>query len=267
LRILRQIRSNGVNLTDLAARVELPIPTVLRLVRTLEVENFVERQNGLIRLGPAVLHLAAVMDPDGAFGSSVNAAAEELRDRTNETACVYLREGTECVTIRVAEADQTVRWVPQVGERFPIWVGGPADVLLAFGPTAQILDDLEAENARHGWTPGDVRWTDVEALWKVAEDTRGRGYAINTRDRLRGTAWQQASDVWGISVPIHTPSDALFGALAFCAPGFRARRDDEHKLAAVARAIAELPRQTQSAQPAPTIGPASRNRVCTSRRD
>jgi DNA-binding IclR family transcriptional regulator len=253
LRILGQIRSDGVNLTDLSSRVELPIPTVLRLVRTLEVENFVERRDGLIHLGPGVLQLAAAMDPDGVFGSTVKAAAERLRDSTNETACVYLRDGIECVAIKVAEAEQDVRWVPQPGERFPIWFGGPADVLLAFGPTDKILADLHAENKRNRWTKRDPEWADVDALREIANETRERGYAINSRDRLRGAMWRNASDVWGVSVPIYTSSDALYGALGFGAPGFRARRSDEQTLVDLALDIARMPRLAQSARQEATV--------------
>jgi IclR family acetate operon transcriptional repressor len=241
LRILEHIGSEGATLSDLAARVELPVPTVLRLVRTLEVANFVQRRDALISLGTGVLQLAAVMDPDGAFGWAVKAATERLRDETHETACIYVREGTECVAVKVAEAEQDVRWVPQLGERFPIGFGGPGDVLLAFGPTDKILADLRVENEKHRWTKRDPAWSDVDALQKIAKKTLERGYAINSRDRLKGPAWKRASDVWGISVPIRTPSNALYGALAFCAPSFRARPADEALLVSIAQEIATVP--------------------------
>ena len=55
-----------------------------------------------------------------------------------------------------------------------------------------------------------------------------------------GQAWERASDVWGVSVPIFTPSKALFGALAFCAPSFRARQDEEADYVTVATEIAAM---------------------------
>jgi IclR family acetate operon transcriptional repressor len=240
LRILGQLGTDGLALTDLAGRVGLPVPTTLRLVRTLEAVDYVERRNNVIVLGTGVLRLAATMDPDGAFGWAVKAATERLRDHTQETACVYVRDGIESVAVSVAHAERDVRWVPTMGERFPIWFGGPADVLVAFGPTQRILADLRHDNERHGWTPDDPRWSDVDALAAIAEETRSRGYSINSRDRLRGQAWERASDVWGVSVPLFTPSKALFGALAFCAPSVRARQDDEAAYVSVATEIAAM---------------------------
>jgi DNA-binding IclR family transcriptional regulator len=240
LRILGQLGADGLALTDLAGRVGLPVPTTLRLVRTLEAADYVERRDNVIQLGTGVLRLAAAMDPEGAFGWAVKAATVRLKDRTQETACVYVRDGIESVAVSIAHTERDVRWVPQLGERFPIWYGGPADVLLAFGPTQRILTDLRHDNEVHHRTAKDPAWSDVDALKDIADETRARGYAINGRDRLRGQAWERASDVWGVSVPIFTPSKALFGALAFCAPSFRANQEHEAELVAVAAEIATM---------------------------
>ena len=175
LRILGQLGSDGLTLTDLAGRVGLPVPTTLRLVRTLEAADYVERRNNVIVLGTGVLRLAAAMDSEGAFGWAVKAATKRLRDRTQETACVYVRDGTESVAVSIAHAERDVRWVPTMGERFPLWYGGPADVLVAFGPTQRILTELRHDNERHGWTPDDLQWSDVDALSAIAEETRRAG--------------------------------------------------------------------------------------------
>ena len=216
------------------------MPTTLRLVRTLEAADYVERRNNVIVLGTGVLRLAAAMDSEGAFGWAVKAATKRLRDRTQETACVYVRDGTESVAVSIAHAERDVRWVPTMGERFPLWYGGPADVLVAFGPTQRILTELRHDNERHGWTPDDLQWSDVDALSAIAEETRARGYAINSRDRLRGQAWERASDVWGVSVPHLHAVEGAVRRPAFCAPSFRARQDEEADYVAIATEIAAM---------------------------
>jgi DNA-binding IclR family transcriptional regulator len=157
--------------TVIAARVGLSLSTTARLVRELEQEGLIERtyENGPYTLGPRFLALArAAIQP----ASLLNAALpvmEELRDLTQETVSLHVRQRDLRVCVAQVESRRQVRRVVPVGFEVGINVGATGEVLLADFPKP----DLDAYVDSLRLSPADRAALEVRL-----EQIRRDGWAL-----------------------------------------------------------------------------------------
>ncbi len=139
--------------TAISTRVGLSLSTTSRLVKELEQEGLIERtyENGPFTLGGRFLALArSAIQP----ASLINAALpvmEELRDLTQETVSLHIRQRDVRVCIAQVESRRQVRRVVPVGYEVGINVGATGEVLLAGFPPP----DLQAYVDSLGLSAGD----------------------------------------------------------------------------------------------------------------
>ena len=139
--------------TAISTRVGLSLSTTSRLVKELEQEGLIERtyENGPFTLGGRFLALArSAIQP----ASLINAALpvmEELRDLTQETVSLHIRQRDVRVCIAQVESRRQVRRVVPVGYEVGINVGATGEVLLAGFPAP----DLQAYVDSLGLSAGD----------------------------------------------------------------------------------------------------------------
>src|ERR671916_1187508 len=158
-------------------------PTAYRLLSALEAHGMVAREDGRYSIGLRLLGWGR-----GAVGSGLVEAArpvlEALRDRTEESTQLYVREGDRRVCVlSVERTGGGLRDAVPVGAVLPLEQGSGGRVLLAW--SAQRTND---------------RW--------LAE-TRSRGWAESVAEREVGVA--------SVSAPVFGPDGALMAAV--CASG------------------------------------------------
>jgi DNA-binding IclR family transcriptional regulator len=176
--------SSDATTTSIATRVDLSISTTSRLMRELEQEGLIERtyENGPYTLGRRFLALArSAIQP----ASLINAALpvmEELRDLTQETVSLHVRQRDLRVCIAQVESRRQVRRVVPVGFEVGINVGATGEVLLAGFPPpdlASYVDSLGIDTAERA------------ALEVRLEQIRRDGWALTVdlvEDGLSGIA-------------------------------------------------------------------------------
>jgi DNA-binding IclR family transcriptional regulator len=174
--------------TELAVAADVPVPTAIRILKTMESCGFVRRaEDGSFAHGPAAIWMAVRLDPQGAIGHAIRQATQDLSDRFNETAAFFMQDRNERVCVASAESGREVRWVCQVGQRMPVHLGAAGRILVAFG-----LSDT----------------TDLEVA-----AIRGMGYAT--------TELESTNDSWGVAAPVFE-GGVFYGALACGIPVSRA---------------------------------------------
>jgi DNA-binding IclR family transcriptional regulator len=144
LRLLLTIADRGeIRVDELSALLEMPASSVYRYLRTLLEFGFVDRREGIYRLGPRLL-----------IGSGSNVSSERLIrladpvlqtivDETGETAIVMRRIGLAAVCLRQVETRQALRVTLEPGVMTPLYAGAASRVLLAYAP-AEILAEVVA---------------------------------------------------------------------------------------------------------------------------
>jgi DNA-binding IclR family transcriptional regulator len=120
--ILRALEdeSGGLSLGQIAQRVNLARSTVQRIVAALECEKLViaATPNGRVRLGPAILRLAASVRSD--FIALARPFLEKLSADLQETVDLSVVKKDHLVFIDQVIGSQRLRTVSAVGETFPL---------------------------------------------------------------------------------------------------------------------------------------------------
>jgi DNA-binding IclR family transcriptional regulator len=143
IRILYQLEQGPQSLTDLAGATALPRATAHRLATALEQHLLVTRDTaGRFVLGPGLVRLGRAAG--GTAGRSLIEAARpplaELRDRTGESAQLYVRSGDARVCLLSLESPFSLRTIVAVGATLPMDRGSAAKVLAG-----------QAEVLERGW--------------------------------------------------------------------------------------------------------------------
>lgn len=202
--------------SDLARFLELPIPTVHRLLGALARLGYVTRdaQTRRFRLGGAAMQLGERARAVSDLRAVALLPLRRLSEAADETAVltVLSPERDRSVCLERVETSQPLRLSVQPGTQLPLHAGASQKALLAFMPEREVdrlLDQpLERLCAATITEPRQLR-RDLEVI-------RERGWASSYEETNLG--------VWGIAVPVISGDDVVC-AVGIAGPS--ARLSDE----------------------------------------
>lgn len=220
--------------TEIARSLELPIPTVHRLLTALKHRGYVTQheETKRFRLGVASLQLGdrarAVVDLRGVAMPALKRLAQD----TGETALLtVLAPGrTRGVCLERVETPQPLRLSVTPGRQLPLHAGASQKVLLAFLPTDDVERVIDAglEHLCHATI------TDPQQLRDELATIRRRGWASSYEETNLG--------VWGVAVPILNARGDVVCAVGIAGPSARLTptrvRDDVEHVHGAAQQIA-----------------------------
>ena len=141
-----------LTLAVLAQRSGLYKSTILRLAASLRRMEFMRRDatTGLFTLGPELRRLGMLTSTKVSIEPLVRPVLEELAEKTQETASLYVRDGDERICLYRVNSPLSTRHHLSEGTRQPLDRGAAGLILRAFDPAAD--HDTEAEKVRaRGW--------------------------------------------------------------------------------------------------------------------
>lgn len=196
----------------------LPSSTCQRLAQNLVLEGFLDRDEDTYRIGLEFVRLAA----PGTFGLDMvrltRPTLQWLRDRTGETACLYVRHGPYRTVVALAESRHAVVRLFVVGMVMPLHAGSAGKVLLAFDPAAR------KDAVAHGLSRYTARTiVDIDLLTEQLTQIRADGYAASFEERDQGAA--------SISAPVYGLTGEVVAAVGIGAPTQRLTPADVPHLA------------------------------------
>ena len=200
-------QASGLSLSQIAKAADLPRTTVHRIVGSLEAQQFVITAEDGIRLGPALMRLAASAHTD--IVAIARPFIETLGRKTRETVDLCVYRGLHAISVDQYACDQELRVVSAVGTAFPAHCTAHGKALLAHLPN----DELDA--LLHGVRlerRTDSTLTTLAALKAELERTRERSIAIDRQEHARG--------VCGIGVILRTGRSERY-ALSLAVPSLR----------------------------------------------
>jgi DNA-binding IclR family transcriptional regulator len=233
LEILRLFgtRRSDLSQSEIAQALDLPLPTVHRLVGTLEQRGFVRRdlRSRRIRLGLEVLKL---LGPLVAGMRAPELAREHLRalaDETGETVNLATLDGADVLYLMGFSGEQLLSVQTSVGLRLPAHCTALGKCLLAvMGDEAARRLLAPGPNARR--TPRTkVRWRELrEDLARARRD----GLALSEEEFEIGLV--------SLAVPVRDARDRAPLAINVSLPSLRATRTQRQRLAARLRETADI---------------------------
>jgi len=219
-------------LTEVAAVVDLPKPTVLRFLRSLESGSWVTRTaDGGYALGPAILGLAGQYLSSDAVIVAASGPMIRLRDMLGETATLSRISGASRTCVQEFPSTQPLRLVLGLGEGGPLHAGASGLLLLAYMPAEQRARILATDLA----ALTDRTITSAEALELECEQIRAQGWSVTHSQRTVGAAAMavpidDAAAEWGVSAL------GVYGPETRC----RSLADERRWLGALQQCAAEI---------------------------
>jgi len=203
--ILRALEEEnaGLSLGQIAQRVNLARSTVQRIVAALETEKLViaATPNGRVRLGPAILRLAASVRSD--FVTLARPLLERLSEELHETVDLSTIKKDHLVFIDQVIGSQRLRAVSAVGDTFPLYCTANGKAYLA-----QLSNDaIEALVGRSYEARTPKTLTRLDTLLSDLKSARRTGVAYDREEHTLG--------ICAVGVALHDP---LGNAVAISVP-------------------------------------------------
>jgi DNA-binding IclR family transcriptional regulator len=203
--ILRALEDEhlGLSLGQIAQRVNLARSTVQRIVAALESEKLLiaATPNGRVRLGPAILRLAASVRSD--FLALARPFLETLSQELEETVDLATVKKDQLIFIDQVTGSQRLRTVSAVGESFPLYCTANGKAYLA-----QLSDGaIEALIGRSYPARTPHTKTKLENLLAELRMARQDGVAFDREEHTSGisAAGVALHDPLGNAVAISVP--------------------------------------------------------------
>jgi DNA-binding IclR family transcriptional regulator len=214
---------DGAKLSELVAALDAPKSSVHGLVKGLVATGYVEEQDGVYRLGPAIDFLLKPARPT--FVDAAHEALKRLQEACDETAMLCTLVGDSVVYVDLVESVQVIRYSAPLNTRRPIYPTSAGKCFLAHFPMRK----------RDAYIKSHVAPAHVDAVQHELKLVRERGYALN-----RG---ETVPDVLGAASPI-----LIDGRPAAClaVAGPRTRMEDKlervaSQLLVEAQKVAKIP--------------------------
>ncbi|MGO1320147.1 MAG: IclR family transcriptional regulator [Galactobacter sp.] len=204
--------------TEVAQAVDLPRPTVFRLLVTLEEEGIVDRQDTLYSLGWDLARIAGSVDPASTLVPRVSGIVADLAEELGETVTLSLRRGRYGLDL-VDQANPHVIGVEMsqmFGQKWPLHASSTGKLLLAELPDEQVRAATGPKLA--ALTAKTI--TDHAALAAELDQIRSQGWAM--------TDQELEQDIVSVAVPIRDSAGALIAIPTWVGLAHRidaARRD------------------------------------------
>jgi IclR family acetate operon transcriptional repressor len=185
--ILELIASNpsGARATDVAAALELPLPTAYHLLNTLTTEGFLTKlEDRRYQLGPKIGLLAEAFAAQVSAPERLLECVRALAEKTGETAYLSAWRGGQAVVLSVVEGRRAVRVSGiHLGSGGNAHARASGKAMLAFAPPGTLEEYLRTHTL-DACTTRTI--TSKQALREEVEQIRRQRYAIDDQEFVEG---------------------------------------------------------------------------------
>jgi DNA-binding IclR family transcriptional regulator len=211
-------REEPVTVGELAGALKVPINTVYRIVRTLEMGGFVDRSNRpYVSLGLRLMDLGQAKQRQVAkeLAPVAMPILEALTAATGETSLLVMPTGARAICIFAVEPSRAIRLSYQPGRVFPLYAGASGKVLLPW-LSAQLVETALAQGDGQLLATGKI--LTAAGLIEEVESIRDAGSCV--------THGELDAGVSAVAAPIFGRGGQIFAAISVAGPetGFTADR-------------------------------------------
>lgn len=206
----------GLNLTEIARELDLPVNSVFRITGVLHARGYLQRREDDKRfvLTNKLFDLARPQVREKSLVVCALEALKELRDRTGETVQLLTSVNHKMTVLEQCVSSQAIKVSSTVGLRVPMYSCAPGKAVLAFLPPTELEAFFAAVELKQ-FTPTTLA-------------TRDSLHADLTRSRKRGYATDLAEGLEGIhcaAAPVLDEHHYPAAAITVMAPAFRLKKD------------------------------------------
>jgi len=198
----------GLQLTEVAAEIELSRNKTFRLLSTLCEKGLVERDpvTGSFRLGIYSVALAQKFLKNSNVVTYAHPIMEELARKHHEAVYMTVIRDDEVLFVDMVDCQQHIKAAPLVGRRFPFFTNAAGKVMKAL-ESRDLLEKLFRKKGRKNGFP------DLDRLETELEEIRARGVAVESGGLGEG--------ICSVAVAVRDYAGKVVGAITLIGPSFR----------------------------------------------
>lgn len=222
--------ADGLTLSQIAERTELPASTAHRLLTTLAAHGFVETNEAdrTWAIGVEAFRVGQAFPRRMKPIAAARPVMRDLMEETGETANLGIFEGGDAVFVAQVESREPIRAFFRAGERRAAHASGIGKALLATRSSEEIGRWL-AGRVLERHTPRTI--TSPDALRAELETIRVRGYAVDDEERSLGMRC--------IAAAVYDENGEAVAAVSISGPAQRLDPDELQRLGPIVRAAAD----------------------------
>lgn len=211
--ILTAVASNtdGVSLTEIAIRVDLPKSTVSRMLSTLAALGAVEKLGGRegFRIGPSIVSMAAHIGMPRSLIAIARPYLQQLAQASGETLTLCVPDGDMAHYIDQANSPRFFQLRDWSGTRLPLHVSPDGKLYLAYQPEAMI----EAYLQRPMQLFTSTTISTARAMQRELSKIRKQGYAWDNGE--------YNAELIGVAAPIFDEASKIIASVCMFGPSHR----------------------------------------------
>lgn len=195
----------GLSLTLISQKVDLPTSTVYRLLSVLRDRNYIEKNDAtnVYRLGLGFVELTSLYLNNVELKTEAHPYLRRLSTLTGQVVFMGIEQDGELVYIDKYEQFNEIRKYCFIGQRRPLYCTALGKSLLS-GFEDDGIRQLYRDKELKAMTPNTI--TDVEALIREVRRTRERGYAIDNEEIEEG--------LYCVSAPVYDYRGTVIAAIS-----------------------------------------------------
>jgi IclR family acetate operon transcriptional repressor len=182
LKLLGQ-HPKGLSLTEIAKQLEIPYTTTIRIISTLEREQFVSKSKRSCRLGPVLTQLNLQRAQDFDLREIAAPAMKDLAVEADETVHLAIPAGYKALILDVCDSPHPVRVTSRPGTMADAHCCSTGKIFIAY-LFADRLEELAAESPLVKRTERTI--TGIPALETEIRQVRKQGYAVDDEEFFDG---------------------------------------------------------------------------------
>lgn len=161
------------------------------------------------KIGGGMIRFLRPVVNDNFLSGTIRPLMQDLLTTWQETISWFVPVGQEQVVVEALPSPHSVRFVLDVGERFPCYIGSAGKAQLSTLPAEELalylaaLDPVQVTRFR----------VDPAVLGQELAAIRRRGFAMSVGERVEGAA--------SVAVPVPGPDGTLQGVISVMMPHFR----------------------------------------------
>jgi DNA-binding IclR family transcriptional regulator len=200
-----------LGVTEISNSIGVPKNNVFRVLATLQIRNYVEKnpKTENYRLGVKSLELGKSYLNRMGLLERARPVLEQLVQEIKETAYIGVIRGQEVIYVDGVESPRTVRAVSSVGYRVPSYCTAIGKAQIAFDSEVELLQHLPKQ--LKSYTPQTL--VSSEQLQQELREIRIKGYAVDNEEFEEGLRC--------IGVPIRDYTRRVIAGICVSAPSFR----------------------------------------------
>ena len=200
-----------MGVAELSRKLDLPKPTVYRILATLESGGFVQQSpNGKYHLGFQLVQLGWLALDQVSLRREALPFMRELLEGYRETVSLTVFDGGSMFYLDVLESPQPVKIAAQAGRRLSVHCTASGRAVLAYISEERVMRVLGTQGLR-AHTSETI--TDLAALKEELRLTRERGYSISQGEFEEGIS--------AVGAPVMGSEGQVLAVIAVAGPTYR----------------------------------------------